>query len=374
MASQSLPRKEADNRTSKQYIAIFLDVDGVLNTATSAVLADDLFDNLAALHRHIEEDRQFSCLIVLSSTWRYSPSRLQVVARLRERGVIPVHVTDLPSTADLTGDSLGMYPLDCNHVTRTDEILYWLYCNTLWSDDVDDVVDNKNEEDYVKSLLESKNESMKVTKIKRERDRGRGEGWVHQPDMITGRVERERWMSSTVYNIVAFLCLDDMVLYSRSCFAGKANMKVHYLSLLSYPCTMTVISEGLLNLLLFYTQEHQILTHVKYGFDKVKLEEAKGRLYSLLDEQQFDFTQYCQNVFQACSNENCLHLKKNAEKQDSSFDLSDGEEKGEPSVVGQERRGKTNTKREGRARRKRRGGVIAAIGSSAECSRSVRSG
>lgn len=63
--------------TSKKKL-IFLDVDGVLNTATVNGLKDELIQNLANLLKQNGE----GCCVVFSSTWRYGGSERSVVEAL----------------------------------------------------------------------------------------------------------------------------------------------------------------------------------------------------------------------------------------------------------------------------------------------------
>lgn len=106
---------------SKEHKIIFLDVDGVLNTATTNGLEPRLLDRMALLLR------THDATVVFSSTWRYSSSWMAVRDALVERGVS--HGVFVGGTPDLEGVGIGLYPPSCSHENRTHEILLWLFFN-----------------------------------------------------------------------------------------------------------------------------------------------------------------------------------------------------------------------------------------------------
>ena len=81
------------------------------------------------------------------------------------------------ATPDLSGSDFCPYPPTCSHLTRTDEILFWLWVNG-----------------------------------RRGREGGgEGErGWVHEKEFGGGRVEREGWEMEEKVRVRNFLCIDDM--------------------------------------------------------------------------------------------------------------------------------------------------------------------
>ena len=94
---------------------LFLDVDGVLNSATFFAASDPIpvtSVDPRAVRRIQRIVDQTDALVVLSSSWRKSP---ELVAILRTAGV-PIHDV----TPVLTGPNGGTY------VERSDEIRAWL--------------------------------------------------------------------------------------------------------------------------------------------------------------------------------------------------------------------------------------------------------
>jgi hypothetical protein len=92
---------------------IFLDMDGVMNTLTTSRIKwpddidGDLFDRLVKV---INETDAF---VVISSSWRYSPSCfLKILSRF--------------DSEDLKARVIGITPKDMGGCPRSDEIKMWL--------------------------------------------------------------------------------------------------------------------------------------------------------------------------------------------------------------------------------------------------------
>eukprot|EP01130_Rhizamoeba_saxonica_P011625 TRINITY_DN482_c0_g1_i1.p1 TRINITY_DN482_c0_g1~~TRINITY_DN482_c0_g1_i1.p1 ORF type:complete len:150 (-),score=35.62 TRINITY_DN482_c0_g1_i1:500-949(-) len=108
---------------------VFLDVDGVLNTATgngkfeeSAVLA------LARIVNNDPENTQ----IVLSSSWRLSDRSItQITSLLRDQVWNNDQGNLLGFTPQLAGIGEGFVTGENTHCSRTDEILLWLRMNCV---------------------------------------------------------------------------------------------------------------------------------------------------------------------------------------------------------------------------------------------------
>ena len=97
---------------------VFLDVDGVLNSALDRWNFDATAMRAFRRILHSSDNAR----VVVSSTWRLEPASMRVLEAALGSGVI------LSQTPDL-GAQRPTYPVAHVHSTRTDEILTWLFAN-----------------------------------------------------------------------------------------------------------------------------------------------------------------------------------------------------------------------------------------------------
>jgi HAD domain in Swiss Army Knife RNA repair proteins len=224
---------------------VFLDVDGVLNTAESnGGLENGLLDNLAKFLKRATssiEQQGEEVGIVFSSTWRYDDAWRAVKGALREERNVQARF--LGGTPDLSS-STQTYPACDSHLNRTMEILGWLFLNST----------------HAEEAVSSSEFPWDPNGLAFGSDRKVSEDVFR---LTEGRVE-----------VSHFLCIDDMLLDQKSCFATSAGIG-----------------------------ERHVVTKVATGFTDERAEEAL-RIFS----GPPNFTpEYAQRVFSACTNKKCLH-------------------------------------------------------------------
>ena len=276
---------------------IFLDVDGVLNTASTSAspfcppLDSSLTRNLAALCRAVAQKREVSPTadveagnvagdgaeegdvavgIVVSSTWRYSSYLDHLKAHLVSCGIPAAFIIGV--TPDLSnGGSLSPFPPESSHYTRTDEILLWLYVNGKWG--------------------------LRAHGQAGESEGGKGEceedsQWAHASSFAGGRVPRHVWVRHRPLPVSSFLCIDDLPLHRESCYADRAAMEAHLL-----------------------------LTDVTCGLTEARVGEGEAKLTAL-----FSFESWATRVFGPCDNPKCLHRMKGEGEKEEEEEMKKGEE------------------------------------------------
>lgn len=227
---------------------LFLDVDGVLNKATTqGVFEDSCFDAL----RYIIENT--GARIVLSSTWRYNEKSMSALAlKLVDKNVIKdkddAYLSITPNFSMIDGDP-GLYWSRSNsHLTRTDEILLWLKMNTI---------PKLEEESEYFPLIPGLTEDIILTM---------NENWSNVGS----------WILDNPIEVDQFVILDDMALTRQSCYSKSI-------------------------------EKHFVLTSLITGLDQPDAEEAVNILNS-----SFNFSDWRKETFKSCCNPNCeaKHYKK----------------------------------------------------------------
>jgi hypothetical protein len=242
---------------------VFLDVDGVLNTASlDGNLEDELLDNLADLLRagdpDVGHEKDLSDIdtwednvgVVFSSTWRFTQAWKSVQRAMEERSV---EVRWLGATPDLSGT---LYPPSNSHENRTHEVLGWLFLNTV-------------------EASEAGNFPFDMEKA------------------LSGQVDRERFHLPERVSVSHFVCLDDMILATKSCFADAAGIA-----------------------------ERQVVTRVATGFTRENLANARSILFTTPNYS----VEYAKAVFQSCTNPDCLHTSLSFSSEDGSAAVQRGGE------------------------------------------------
>ena len=235
---------------------IFLDVDGVLNRGnTPGKFEAECLDAL----KHVIS--KSDAKVVLSSTWRYTEETTgELLAKLREVGIFSEEDDFIGHTSHLGKlENVAFYPTCDSHVTRTDEILLWIKCNTVPVDCTrENFMDESNEASYNPLPSEVSNTAELFQK---------GEEWS-----MTGN-----WILDEPIVLEQFVVIDDLPMLSEGCY-GKC-LKGHFVH--------TSMKTGLT---------------MELANDAVKILNSK-----------FNFKKWRKNVFKACSNPNCLLNPKDEE-------------------------------------------------------------
>eukprot|EP00924_Labyrinthula_sp_SR-Ha-C_P011596 snap_masked-scaffold_17-processed-gene-2.28-mRNA-1 protein AED:1.00 eAED:1.00 QI:0/0/0/0/1/1/3/0/226 len=162
---------------------LFLDIDGVLNMCEDTIIQSDKLKNLCDI---LEETK---CMIVLSSAWRLETflrqkARREITGEMKLREGYE-NITDKDIFLSVT-PFLGALQLDNlrnNHISRTDEILFWLVTNV----------------DFSRQLKTSHIEEF-----------------------------HSKWKLSEKIRLDTFVVVDDLPLTEFSCYRKRSEFKKHF--------------------------------------------------------------------------------------------------------------------------------------------------
>eukprot|EP00012_Vannella_robusta_P006151 CAMPEP_0206201584 /NCGR_PEP_ID=MMETSP0166-20121206/11650_1 /ASSEMBLY_ACC=CAM_ASM_000260 /TAXON_ID=95228 /ORGANISM="Vannella robusta, Strain DIVA3 518/3/11/1/6" /LENGTH=261 /DNA_ID=CAMNT_0053620317 /DNA_START=1 /DNA_END=783 /DNA_ORIENTATION=+ len=240
---------------------IFLDVDGVLNRdVTEGGFEDECVEAL----KYIVQ--KSGAKIVLSSTWRYTEENTAAVReKLRQSGVFAEDDDFVGHTAHLGMlQDVPYFPTCNSHVSRTDEILLWIKCNTiprgLNREDFFDEVSAERTYQPLPSVLANTEELFQ-----------KGKEWS-----MTGN-----WILEEPIELEQFIVLDDLPMLTEGCY-GR------------------------------FLKGHFIHTSMKTG---LTMEQARTAVNIL--SSKFNFKKYRKNVYKACTNPDCLLIEKKEGEEDS---------------------------------------------------------
>lgn len=268
---------------------IFLDVDGVLNRENTEGKFEE--ECVEALKYIVNKT---AAKVVLSSTWRFTvETRNELLAKLRESGVFAEEENFIGHTAHLRLlDGVPFYPIANSHVTRSDEILLWIKCNSVpvgcTREDFYDEVSSEREYQPLPSIVANTKELFV-----------KGNEWT----------TTETWIIEKPIELEQFIIIDDLPMLKEGCY-GKL-LKSHFLK--------TSMETGL------------------------TMEQAHTAVSML--ESKFNCKKWRKNIFKACSNPNCLlKQKENSEQNEETepvHNINDNENNTEVSNNGREKAKKT---------------------------------
>jgi len=237
-----MEESEVENNSLK---IIFLDVDGVLNIGTTqGHFEPNLLKNLKSIIL------QTNAKIVLSSTWKYKDTMVEVLVDTFVKEGILKERKFFSQTPDLRRSGPS-YPRENSHATRAHEILTWIKVNnrshsTLYTEDG--------------FPLPKKEVDIRKKEYSAEFNGPNGE-----------------WLLEEQIEINNFVIIDDLNILHDGCFGHKL-------------------------------ESHFVKTNMETGLGE---KEAKKAI-EILRKQDFRFIDWAKQVFTKCDNPNCL-LKQNSE-------------------------------------------------------------
>lgn len=262
---------------------IFLDVDGVLNRETTAGKFED--ECVEALKYIVSKS---GAKVVLSSTWRFTvETRTELLTKLRESGVFSEEDNFIGHTAHLRLlDDVPFFPTCDSHVTRTDEILLWIKCNSV-------PVGCSREEFFDDVSLEREYQPLPSVVANTQELFEKGNEWT----------TTESWILDEPIELEQFVIIDDLPMLKEGCY-GKL-LKPNFIK--------TSMQTGL------------------------TMDQARTAVNML--DGKLNFKKWRKNTFTACKNPNCLLKKQNSEESGDNEDKILAENNGKESSKAKSKNG-----------------------------------